>query len=701
VSDRPPVPYPVHHLTAAVCAPAVALSGSDGQLRPGAMHGLYVGEWRMLSEAVLRVGELDPYPLVAIAEGAGRIRFISVIREVGDVHSDPTVRVERVRTMRRDGMDEEVWIGSDAAGPVVARVSLGVASDLSPLEAVKLTDGPRLTPRADPSGLVWTREGVRVTVDGDGATVTADGLSWQVELAPGAHVTLRWRARASQARPVVIGPTQPVEWSRPTVTAGDRRLGRLVARALDDLEALRLTEPDGPGDTFLGAGVPWFLTLFGRDSIWAARMMLPLGTELAAGTLRALARRQGVRVDPRSGEAPGKIMHELRGADVRLPDVLDSPAVYYGTIDATPLWISLLHDAWRWGMPAARVRELLPALEGALGWLAHHSDPDGDGFLEYRDLHGMGLANQGWKDSGDAIRFRDGTLAVPPIALCEVQGYAYRAALDAAALMDAFGVTGAKTWREYAARLADRFRDAFWVDGRHGRQPALALDRDKRPVDSLTSNIGHLLGTGLLSVEESAQVVSLLALPELADGHGLRTMSAADAGFRPLSYHRGGIWPHDTALAVLGLSRVGAHEPAAALMDGLLAAAECFDFRLPEMYGGDPRHVVPRPVPHPTACRPQAWAAAAALVLVQAALGLRADVPGGEIHLAPLAGSPLGTLSVSGLRVGGHPFSVEVARDGRPTVTGLPPGLRLAGQGAAPVVRQREPAEAVPESWSA
>jgi N-terminal domain of (some) glycogen debranching enzymes len=179
VSDRPPVPYPIYHLTTAVCAPAVALSGRDGQLRPGAMHGLYVGEWRVLSEAVLRVGELDPYPLVAITEDAGRVRFISVSREVGDVHSDPTVRVERVRTMRHDGMDEEVWIGSEAAGPVLVRVSIGVASDLAPLEAVKLTDGPRLTPRLDPTGLAWTRDGVRVTVDGDGATVTEGGLSWQ------------------------------------------------------------------------------------------------------------------------------------------------------------------------------------------------------------------------------------------------------------------------------------------------------------------------------------------------------------------------------------------------------------------------------------------------------------------------------------------------------------------------------------------
>jgi glycogen debranching enzyme len=448
------------------------------------------------------------------------------------------------------------------------------------------------------------------------------------------------------------------------VRARDRRVERLVAQSLDDLAALRLTTPIDDGDTFLGAGVPWYLTLFGRDSLWAARMMLPLGTDLALGTLRALARRQGSRIDPATGEAPGKIMHELRRSDVSVSGRL--PATYYGTIDATLLWIGLLHDAWRWGLPAVAVEQLLPHLEAALGWLAEHADPDRDGFLEYRDETGRGLANQGWKDSGDAVRFHDGRLAAPPIALAEVQGYAYRAAVDGAALLDAFGRPGGDRWRTWATAMATRFRDAFWVA--EGRYPALALDRDKNPVDSLTSNAGHLLGTGILTEAEEARVAAALADPAMSGGYGLRTMSSADRGFAPLSYHCGSIWTHDTAIVAAGLARGGFAAEALTLIDGLLTAAETFDFRPPELHGGDARTDLSRPVPYPAASHPQAWSSAAAILILQAWLGLDPDVPNGVVHLNPLPGAP----SVDGLRIAGHPVSF----DGK-TLTGLPAGLRL------------------------
>jgi glycogen debranching enzyme len=453
------------------------------------------------------------------------------------------------------------------------------------------------------------------------------------------------------------------EWSRLRVHSADHRLTRLVDRSLDDLAALRLT--DG-ADTFLGAGVPWFLTLFGRDSLWAARMLLPLGTDLAAGTLRVLARRQGTRVDDSTGEAPGKIMHELRRDEHVLTEAnLRLPAVYYGTIDATPLWISLLHDAWRWGHPAAEIEALLPNLDAALGWLADHADPDGDGFLEYLDTTGHGLANQGWKDSGDAVRFADGRIAEPPIALAEVQGYAYRAALDAAALLDAFGRPGGDRWRGYATAMADRFRAKFWVPGGY---PALALDRHKAPVDSLTSNIGHLLGTGLLSAGEEDEVAAALTAGIMSGGYGLRTMSAADRGYGPLSYHCGSVWTHDTAIVAAGLVRAGFRAEAATLIDGLLAAAEAFGFRLPELHAGHGRDELSRPMPYPAACHPQAWSAAAAILLVQAELGLQPDVPGGTVRVRPWR-----PIEASGLRIAGHP--VEIAMDG--TVTGLPAGLSV------------------------
>jgi glycogen debranching enzyme len=450
----------------------------------------------------------------------------------------------------------------------------------------------------------------------------------------------------------------------PDVRSHDRRVERLVTQSLDDLTALRLTTTEDNGDVFLGAGVPWYLTLFGRDSLWAARMLLPLGTDIAMSTLRVLARRQGEKVDPETGEAPGKIMHELRRSDVTVPGQL--PAAYYGTIDATLLWISLLHDAWRWGHDPAEVEALLPAMEAALVWLADHADADGDGFLEYLDTTGRGLANQGWKDSGDAIRFHDGTIATGPIALAEVQGYAYRAALDAAELLEAYGREGVDRWRRYAAGIKDRFRAAFWVAG--GRYPALALDGAKRPVDSLTSNIGHLLGTGILSEEEEAKVASALGDATMSGAYGLRTMSAGDHGFAPLSYHCGSVWAHDTAIVAAGLARAGYAAEALHLFDGLLTAAEAFDFRLPELYGGDSRDDLSRPVAYPAACHPQAWSAAAAILMLEAWVGMTPDVPNGRVHLRPLPGAP----TVAGLSIKGRPVSFDGS-----TLSGLPDGVSV------------------------
>ena len=275
------------------------------------------------------------------------------------------------------------------------------------------------------------------------------------------------------------------------------------------------------------------------------------------------------------------------------------------------------------------------------------------------------------------MRFRDGRQAEPPIALAEVQGYAYQAALHGAALLDAYDRPGGQRWRAYAADLAERFRVRYWVDGPLGAYPALALDRDKRPVDALTSNIGHLLGTGLLSAKEEATVADVLASPAMAGGYGLRTMSAHDGAFSPLSYHCGSVWVHDTAIVVAGLGRAGFGAAAATLVDGLLAAAETFDYRLPELYGGDARATVSRPLPYPAACRPQAWSAAASVAVLQAALGLYPDVPGQRVRLRPLVGAPLGAVSARGLVVAGRPVDVAVDATGTATVSGLPAGLSV------------------------
>ncbi|PGH46161.1 amylo-alpha-1,6-glucosidase [Micromonospora sp. WMMA1996] len=676
----------LHDLVGVVHAPTSALGDAAGQLRPHGVQGVFHADARVLSRAELRLDDREPESIGGGAVGPHGARFVGLARWLGDPTPDPTVRVDRIRQAGARGLTEEIVVTSTAAEPVRTTVTVDLACDLAPVEQVKAGHaGQPLEAKAgEPGRVQWAADGLTVTVTGADATVDAAGehavaprLSWPVTVDPGASVTLRWRLDVADPRAVVSAAPAAASWAEPRVDADDRRLLRLLDRSLADLRGLRLAEPAHPEDVFLGAGVPWFLTLFGRDSLWAARMMLPLGTDLAAGTLRVLARRQGTRVDPATGEQPGKILHELRRHELSFDNGMRLPPAYYGTVDATMLWVGLLHDAWRWGLPADQVEPLLPHLEAALRWLDEHADADGDGFVEYIDTTGHGLANQGWKDSGDAVRFRDARLAAPPIVLAEVQGYAHQAATNGADLLDAFGRPGADRWRAYADRLAERFRAAFWVDGRHGPQPALALDRDKRPVDSLTSNIGHLLGTGLLSDAESTQVAALLSTEALAGGFGLRTMSTDDAGFSPLSYHCGSIWAHDTAIVLAGLARAGHRAAALRLADGLLAAAEAFDYRLPELYGGDDRSALGRPVPYPAACRPQAWSAAAAVLLLQAGLGVYPDVPNGRVDLRPLAGPELGALSAAGLRIAGSPVTVSVDHTGHPTLTDLPATLHI------------------------
>jgi hypothetical protein len=691
----------LHDLVGVVLAPTSALGDESGQIRPAGVQGVFHADARVLSRAELRIDDREPEALTRGADGPHQVRFVGLARWLGDPGADPTVRVDRVRRLDPRGLTEELHVVSTASVPVRATVSVDLGCDLAPIEVVKSggATAPLEAKAGQPGQLTWAAEGTTVTVTGEAAEAYADGgralaprLAWPVDLPPGGAVTLRWRLAVDDPRAVVVGPPGEPSWSRPEVRADDRRLVRLLDRSLGDLRGLRLADAGHPQDVFLGAGVPWFLTLFGRDSLWAARMMLPLGTELAASTLRVLARRQGTRVDPATGEAPGKILHELRRHEFAMLDEgLRLPPAYYGTVDATMLWVLLLHDAWRWGLPADQVEPLLPHLDAALRWLGEHADADGDGLVEYVDTTGHGLSNQGWKDSGDAVRFRDGRLAEAPIVLAEVQGYAYQAAMNGADLLDAFGRPGGDRWRGYASRLAERFRAAFWVDGPHGPQPALALDRHKRPVDSLTSNIGHLLGTGLLSDEESAQVAALLTTDALAGGFGLRTMSTGDAGFSPLSYHCGSIWTHDTAIVLAGLARGGFRDAALGLAEGLLGAAEAFDYRLPELYGGDDRALLGRPVPYPAACRPQAWSAAAAVLLLQAGAGLYPDVPAGRVEVRPLAGAELGALSVDRFRIAGAPVGVQVDRTGQASVTGLPANLRLTTEPTVPTQRRAAP----------
>jgi glycogen debranching enzyme len=467
-----------------------------------------------------------------------------------------------------------------------------------------------------------------------------------------------------------------VSWDAVRVTADDPRLEPLVSQSIADLQHLLLRDPLAPEDVFAAAGTPWYLTLFGRDSLWAARLMLPFGTELAAGTLRTLARRQGTADAPERAEQPGKILHEVRPTAHGSGDGhLALPALYYGTVDATALWVALLVDAWRWGMPESEVRDLLPTLRAAVGWITGPGQPDDDGFLKYLDTTGTGLANQGWKDSEDSMRFRDGRIAEAPIALIEAQAYAVEGLLGAAALLDGLGEDGGQEARAQAAALRERVSAAFWVEDPDGRYLAMALDGEGHPINGLGSNMGHALGTGLLSALEATEVAGRLTGPELLDPYGIRTFGRGNGGFNPIGYHTGSIWTHDTAIVALGLLREGADAAAAEVVRALTASGAAFGYRWPELYSGLP--MMGGPAPYPASCRPQAWSAASAGVLITTSLGLRADLPGGTLDVRPVRPAPFGAVRVEGIRLGPHTLSVDVNRDGEVSVEGVPEGVRV------------------------
>ena len=680
----------LHDLVTCLRAPVVAVSAADGQISGAGATGVYDGDTRVLRRLEVLVDGVAPERLGQSLGGPGEARFTSVLRRLGDDMPDPTVLLERRRRVTAGGLRETVTLRSSAQREVRCRLTVHVAVDLAGMQVIKAGgSAPLLDAVGTARGLRWGDGDRAVALDaGPAPAETTPGtgvLAWDLVVPPRGVVTVDLEVRSDVGRHGFrpVGVEGPPPWARPALTAMDHRLVALLRQGLDDAESLLVADPEQPADRFLAAGSPWFLTLFGRDSLWAARMMLPLGTELARGTLAALARRQGRTGVDETEEQPGKILHEVREAGLRMPG-LSLPALYYGTVDATPLWVCLLADAWRWGMPVDEVEALLPACEAALAWLVEHGDSDGDGFLEYVDSTGRGLSNQGWKDSGDSIQWSDGHLATAPLALCEVQGYAYEAATAGADLLEAFGRPGADRWRHWAADLQKRFRATFWVEDAVGPYPAVSLDADKARVDSLTSNIGHLLGTGLLDAEESRLVAVRLADPTMDSGYGLRTLSAASPRFGPLSYHGGTVWPHDTAIAIRGLARSGATAEAGALIAGLLAAASGFDYRLPELYGGTSRSAGEPLLAYPAACRPQAWAAVSAVALLQALLGVEPDVPRGRLDVAPLTPAVAGDLAVSGLRLAGAPLGIVADSRGQVRVD-APDGITVRlGERSAP-----------------
>lgn len=617
----------LHDLVTVLRAPSTMLSTRGGQLRAGGAQGFYRHDRRVLSLLRIDISGVAPIAVGHRFDGADRAIFHAVIPglPVGAALEGPSVHLRRERLLTDDQLVETVELVNLSDESIPVRVRLVAATDLVGVNVVNSGVATSLVrPEINGHQVRWTRDGCRTVLHTDPAptetTVEAAtaALSWDAVLAQGQ----RWRVRITVGvhEDLPMGfqpqrPARPMRLAPPSTGVPDRSCARLLRRSLADLDGLLLADPGRADSIFLAAGSPWYLTLFGRDSLWAARLVLPLSIELAEGTLWALATRQGRGEDRQSEEQPGKIPHEVRRGDFEWSGAVQLPPLYYGTVDATALWVCLLHEAWRAGLGPDRVEPLLPHLRAALEWIAGWGAAHDDGFVKYIGSTTTGLVNQGWKDSPDAVRWADGRIAHPPLALCEVQGYAYQAAMGGAELLEAVQSPDAARCREWAATLRERFRARFWVRDDVGRYPAIALDRSGHPIDAATSNMGHLLGTGLLDSDEAAAVAARLAQPDLDAGYGVRTLSARNGGFNPFSYHRGSIWPHDTAITMLGLIAEGYDAQARSLARQLVEVAEHFDYRLPELYGGTDSRREPVTA-YPAACTPQAWSAAAGVAAV-------------------------------------------------------------------------------------
>ena len=639
----------------------VAISTRDGAVTPDAITGIYHGDRRLLSRLRLTIGG---HALALISTSTPRADRLVTHHLVTDAAGVQRALLTRTRSV--DGRAEEEVVVRAFGTAVALDLRLEVAADFANLLRVRYgEEAPPPAPfTADGASLIATRDGLGVRVEAPGAVIEAHGTcAWALRAAPGAPATAGF----------AVGPFPGRERTATTGTAlrvtGDHRWQRAVDTAVGDLAALRTHLADRDV-RYVAAGAPWYMALFGRDALLTGFEALPAGTDAALDALAALAAFQGEGSDASTGEQPGKILHELRTGYSGIFG-LQPWQPYYGSVDATPLFVHLLGEVHRWGAPPDRVRELLPAARAAVAWCAANADRHPRGYLTYAaDEHA--LHNQGWKDAADSMVHADGTLADQPIALVEAQAYHWRALRELAALERALGDAGAAGGLlERADRLQAHLHDDFF-DPRRGLL-AMALDGHGEPLRVASSNAGHCLWTGVLDAATGDAVAAMLRAPAMNAGWGVRTLGAEERAYDPMSYHCGSVWPHDSALVVDGLARYGATATAAGLVGGLLDAAEHHGWRLPELYAGYGSDEVAAPVPYPVACSPQAWSAAAPLQLLRTVLGIDPDVPSGTVTVGP----PLMDVSlrVEGVRLGRHRLDLEVHGGAVEAVTD--PGLRV------------------------
>jgi glycogen debranching enzyme len=671
----------------------------DGDVHAGTPtgEGLYVHDMRHLSELRVAFGDVQPILLSRSIQSGDR----GVVNATNPTFSDAggaVVPQETLNLRRTLLVGDRLYCRLDLRSyhPRALQVPLTVtlAADFADVFEVRgvrrrRQRGHMMVPKTRGSAPVFGYEGQdgvfrETVIEAHPAPVNrrVDGgrlmLDWEVGLA------------GDQTRSILITATPARAGRRPTRCAFDRAarnaerereawsaacthvdtdnelLQGVIAAAIRDLHAL-LTP--APGGRLPAAGIPWYVAPFGRDSLLTACESLLLNPDVARDTLFVLAGLQARDDEAWRDAEPGKILHELRAGELAGAGIVPHTP-YYGTVDATPLFVLLAADYYRWTADLETLTALRPAIDAALEWIDRHGDADGDGFVEYQRRSPAGLANQGWKDSEDSIVDEDGKLADGPIALVEVQGYVYLAKDRVAGVFDAIGEPDrARELRAQAQRLRSAFNDAFW-NPREGTF-ALALDGRKRQVASVTSNPGHCLYCGVVDADKAAAIAERLMAPDMFNGWGVRTLSAQSPVFNPMSYHNGSVWPHDNAIIAAGLKRYGHGEATNRIATAILEiASHSRDFRLAELYCGFPRAGNSEIVSYPVACLPQAWAAAAPFMLLQAMLGITADAPAKTLAVnEPQLPAWLTRAELARLRVGAA--TVDLAFTQRDGITGF------------------------------
>lgn len=666
------------------------MTDKSGDIPAGhdAGYGLYARDTRFLSGFELRINGQKPV-LLSSSAGDNYIADIRLTNPHMESEGSLILWRESVELLRRrfiyDGALYETVIMTNYFPKTVAfELSLRIASDFADMFVVRGYHGGELgehlpdivgkrsmTKRYRGSDgslretfVQWDAEDAETVIAGDGTLRFTVELQPKEEkpvfffIAPVIDGNMPHKHITAEAMAALRAAYDSWNGEAPAVQSDLPSFDRLYKRGLQDMRVL-LTDL-GLGK-FPVAGVPWFAVPFGRDSLIAALQMLPAQSEVAKGTLLTMAAYQGAKIEEWRDEEPGKIMHEMRYGELANTNRIPFTP-YFGTIDATPLFLLLAAEYYHWTRDEELIRSLLPNIRRALEWADTYGDSDGDLFIEYFRKSSKGLGNQGWKDSGDSIVHADGEYAKAPIALAEVQGYIYQAKMRLAPILRSLGLAEqADRLEEQAANLREKFEAEFWME--HEQFYAIALDFEKKQVQSVTSNPGHVLMSGLMRPERAKAVAARLVADDMFSGYGIRTMSKRAAGYNPMSYHDGSVWPHDNSLILLGLARLGFREEAKLVLNGLMRAAGSFEYdRLPELFCGYPDSEG-LPVPYPVACSPQAWAAGTQISFLQAVLGIEPNGLTRTIGINPVLPDGMNTLLVSGIPIGGGKLSLLLVRD--------------------------------------